>query len=194
MGSMVNELASRDRILRAAMDELAESGELEVARVARRAGVSVGLPYRYFSSRTGLLIAVIGALHERLDHAVVMRRYEAPTWRERERRRIRDWVTFLYEDPLAFVVLDGVTGDAAVADANRALLHRAIDAGTRNVAAAQRDGELPGGRDPELLAAGVLGGVHATVSVARSRSPRRDPAAVSEELWRFVAGAVGIEP
>jgi AcrR family transcriptional regulator len=191
---MVDKSASRDRILCAAMDELAESGELEVARVARRAGVSVGLPYRYFSSRTGLLVAVVEALHDRLDHAVVMRRYEAPTWRERERQRIGDWVGFLYQEPLAFVVLDGVTGDAPVADANRALLQRAIDVGTRNMAAAQRDGELPAERDPELLAAGVLGGVHATVSVALSRSPRRDAGLVTEELWRFVAGAVGIEP
>lgn len=191
---MVDKPASRDRILGAAMDELAESGELEVARVARRAGVSVGLPYRYFSSRTGLLVAVVEALHDRLDHAVVMRRYEAPTWRERERQRIGDWVEFLYQEPLAFVVLDGVTGDAPVADANRALLQRAIDVGTRNMAAAQRDGELPAERDPELLAAGVLGGVHATVSVALSRSPRRDAGLVTDELWRFVAGAVGIEP
>jgi AcrR family transcriptional regulator len=191
---MVDKPASRDRILCAAMDELAESGELEVARVARRAGVSVGLPYRYFSSRTGLLVAVVEALHDRLDHAVVMRRYEAPTWRERERQRIGDWVEFLYQEPLAFVVLDGVTGDAPVADANRALLQRAIDVGTRNMAAAQRDGELPAERDPELLAAGVLGGVHATVSVALSRSPRRDAGLVTDELWRFVAGAVGIEP
>lgn len=191
---MVDKPSSRDRILRAAMDELAESGELEVARVARRAGVSVGLPYRYFSTRTGLLVAVVEALHDRLDHAVVMRRYEAPTWRERERQRIGDWVAFLYHEPLAFVVLDGVTGDAPVADANRALLQRAIDVGTRNMAAAQRDGELPGERDPELLAAGVLGGVHATVSVALARSPRRDAALVTDELWRFVAGAVGIEP
>lgn len=191
---MVDKPASRDRILGAAMDELAESGELEVARVARRAGVSVGLPYRYFSSRTGLLVAVVEALHDRLDRAVVMRRYEAPTWRERERQRIGDWVEFLYQEPLAFVVLDGVTGDAPVADANRALLQRAIDVGTRNMAAAQRDGELPAERDPELLAAGVLGGVHATVSVALSRSPRRDAGLVTDELWRFVAGAVGIEP
>lgn len=191
---MVDKPASRDRILCAAMDELAESGELEVARVARRAGVSVGLPYRYFSSRSGLLVAVVEALHDRLDHAVVMRRYEAPTWRERERQRIGDWVEFLYQEPLAFVVLDGVTGDAPVADANRALLQRAIDVGTRNMAAAQRDGELPAERDPELLAAGVLGGVHATVSVALSRSPRRDAGLVTDELWRFVAGAVGIEP
>jgi AcrR family transcriptional regulator len=67
--------ASRERILQAATDELAEVGDLEVASVAARAGVSVGLPYRYFGSRGGLLIAVIDAFHERLGGAAVYREY-----------------------------------------------------------------------------------------------------------------------
>ncbi|MGO9651307.1 TetR/AcrR family transcriptional regulator [Mycobacterium sp.] len=50
---------ARDRLLGAATDELAATGEIEVAAVARRAEVNVGLPYRYFATRTGLLIAVL---------------------------------------------------------------------------------------------------------------------------------------
>jgi mannose-6-phosphate isomerase-like protein (cupin superfamily) len=38
--------AARQRILAAAAEELVATGDVEVAAVARRAGVSVGLPYR----------------------------------------------------------------------------------------------------------------------------------------------------
>jgi AcrR family transcriptional regulator len=67
-------------LLRAAAEELVEVGELEVAAVARRAGVSVGLPYRYFGTRSGLLIAVVDDFYDRLGKACALRAYHAPTW------------------------------------------------------------------------------------------------------------------
>ena len=39
--------ATHRRLLEAAAEELIETGDVEVAAVARRAGMSVGLPYRY---------------------------------------------------------------------------------------------------------------------------------------------------
>ena len=68
---------ARDRLLCAATDVLAETGEIEVAAVARRAEVSVGLPYRYFATRTGLLVAVLEAFYQRLCDAAAMRVYDA---------------------------------------------------------------------------------------------------------------------
>ncbi|MDQ8705416.1 TetR family transcriptional regulator [Streptomyces sp. LHD-70] len=53
----------------AAAEELAATEQLEVAAVVRRAGVSVGLPYRYFGTRSGLLIALAEDFHERLGQA-----------------------------------------------------------------------------------------------------------------------------
>jgi hypothetical protein len=86
-------------------------------------------------------------------------------------------------------VLGGAGGDAETAAVQKQRLHRAIDLGARNIARGQRDGDLPGDRDPELLVAAVLGGVHTAVAVALTRTPRPDPAQVATELWAFVAGA-----
>lgn len=170
------------------------TGDLEVAAVARRAGVSVGLPYRYFGTRSGLLIAVVEDFYDKLGRASALRAYDAPTWAAREQQRIRDWVSFLYTEPLARVVLGGLTGDGQVAAAHSRLLRRLTELGAQNIARGQRDGELPGDRDPEMLAAATLGGTHAIAAVALSRSPRPPAATVTDQVWAFVAGPVGLQP
>jgi AcrR family transcriptional regulator len=185
--------AARQRILAAAAEEVVATGDVEVAAVARRAGVSVGLPYRYFGTRSGLLSAVISAFYDRLDEAVTNREFDGDTWQDRERARITAWVDHLYGDPLAPVVL-GRLGDAEAASIEVRRLHRAIDLGARNIARAQRDGDLPADRDAELLVAAVLGGVHTAVAIALTRTPRPAPAHVAAELWAFVAGAAGAAP
>lgn len=59
------------------------------------------------------------------------------------------------------------------------------------MAQGQRQGAVPADRDPELLVAAVLGGVHMAVAVALTRSPRPDRAVVADQVWEFVAGATG---
>jgi AcrR family transcriptional regulator len=184
--------AARERLLQAAAEELAETGELEVAAVARRARVSTGLPYRYFGTRSGLLIAVLDAFYERMGEVAALRVYDAPSWAEREQQRLRDWVNASYNDPLAPLVLGGLTGSAEVAAVNSHHLHLLIDLGARNIAAAQHSGELPPGRDPEFLAAATLGGTNAVLSVALIRTPRPPAETVIVELWAIIAGAVGL--
>jgi AcrR family transcriptional regulator len=165
-----------------------------VAAVARRAGVSSGLPCRYFGTRSGLLIAVVDAFYHRLGQACALRTYDAPTWVEREKQRICDWVAFLYAEPLAPVVLSGLVGDGEVAAAHAGLLHELTELGAHNIARAQREGELPADRDPEVLAAATLAGTHATAVVAIARTPRLAAATVIEQVWAFIAGAVGLRP
>nr|WP_218922280.1 TetR/AcrR family transcriptional regulator [Kibdelosporangium phytohabitans] len=184
--------AARDKLLRAAAEELAETGELEVAAVSRRAGVSAGLPYRYFGTRSGLLIAVLDAFYQRMSDAAAMREYDAPTWADRERQRVRDWVTAAYADPLAPLVLGGLVGDAEVAAANTRHLHQMIEVGARNIAKAQRAGDLPADRDPEFLAAATLGGTNTLLSVALTRTERPPVDRLIAEAWTYLAGAVGL--
>jgi len=186
--------AARERLLVAACQELVATGELEVAAVARRAGVSVGLPYRYFGTRSGLLTAVVEQFYDKLGRACALREYAAPTWAEREQRRIRDWVAFLYTEPLAPVVLGGLTGDGEVAAAHTRLLQELTGLGAHNIARAQHSGELPGDRDPQMLAAATLGGLHAVAAVAFARDPRPPAEVVIDQVWAFIAGAVGLRP
>ncbi|MCQ0010299.1 TetR/AcrR family transcriptional regulator [Actinomadura madurae] len=89
---------------------MAATGDIEVASVARRAGVSVGLPYRYFGTRSGLLSALITDFYDRLDAAVGLTEFDGDTWQDRERARVHAWVDHLYGDPLAPMVLGGSVG------------------------------------------------------------------------------------
>lgn len=185
---------ARQRILRAATEVLAETGELEVATVASRAQVSDGLPYRYFGTRSGLLAAVVEDFQLRLAEAVVHRDFAGATWQEREQQRVTAWVRFLFNEPVAPVMLVGLGGDATVAASWQRRLGLAVERGARNIARGQRDGDLPGGGDPTLLAAAVLGGVQAAVAVALGSKPRPEPAKVAKSLWHFVRGAVEYKP
>ncbi|MDB4986011.1 MAG: putative transcriptional regulator [Myxococcaceae bacterium] len=181
---------SRQWILRAASELLAETGELEVASVALRAKVSVGLPYRYFGSKSGLLSVLVDDFHTRLAEAVVYRDFPGATWQEREQQRVSEWVRFLFSESLAPVMLVGLGGDATVAASWQRRLSLAVDRGARNIARGQRDGDLPKAADPTILAAAVLGGVQAAVAVALASSPRPAQAKVARSLWSFVRGAV----
>lgn len=183
--------AARRRLLAAAIAELAEHGELEVASVAKRAGASVGLPYRYFGSRSGLLSAVLADFHDRLDERVMSPRFPGDNWLDREHARLVAWVNFLYEDPLTPITLGRGTGDGEVAAVALRHLHLVIEEGARNMAAGQRSGDIPADRDPGLCAAAVLGGVHTTVVSALTREPRPDREVLIRELWTFVKSAVG---
>ncbi|MDI9883061.1 TetR/AcrR family transcriptional regulator [Streptomyces sp. HNM0645] len=184
--------ASRALLLRTAAEELAGNGTLEVAAVARRAGVSVGLPYRYFGTRSGLLIAVVESFYERLAEACMLREYDDPTWVERESRRVRDWVGFLYAEPLAPLVLGGHVGDGEVAAFQTRRRSVLVELAARNIARAQRTGELPPRSDPELLAAATLAGASAMVSVALTRTPRPPAEEVTAQVWAFLRGAVNL--
>jgi len=82
--------ATQSSVLDAAVAEWSRNAEVEVAAVARRAGVSAGLPYRYFGTRAGLLAALVEDFYGRLGIAAMMRAYDEPTWLQRERRRITD--------------------------------------------------------------------------------------------------------
>jgi AcrR family transcriptional regulator len=182
---------ARERLIAAATQELAQTGSFEVAAVARRAGVSAGLPYRYFGTRTGLLVAVVDAFYQRFYDTIALRDYDAPTWAERERQRITDWVDFLYGEPVAPVILAGL-GEGELATARGRWLQEMSKVGARNMAQGQRDGEIPADRDPEYLAAATLGGTNAVVAVCLTRDPRPPATVVIDQLWSFVSGAVAL--
>ena len=107
---------TRAKLLKAAAAELVEAeGQLEVAAVARRAGTSIGLTYRYFQNKGALAAAVVEDFFDRQDEAVVMAQIEAENWRLREKRRIELMVAFHYAEPLARVALGGLAREPEVA-------------------------------------------------------------------------------
>jgi AcrR family transcriptional regulator len=182
----------RAALLAAAAAELVErDGALEVLPVAARAGVSVGLIYRHFGAKSGLLGAIVEDFHDRFD-AQVLAIDPAPdaSWAERERIRTGMAVAFHYDDPLAPVVLGRLARDPEVAAVEAFRLRRQIRLAARNIDRGQRAGEIPGDLDPGLAAAMTLGGVRQALGEVLDR-PRRPPReVVADQLWRLVVAAV----
>ncbi len=185
----------RDALLRAAAYELVERrGVLEVGPVAARAGVSVGLIYRHFGSKAGLLAAIVGDFYVRFD-AEVLDGDPAPGagWAERERRRTELAVAFHYDDELAPIILARLARDPEVAAVEARHMRIQVARGAQNVARGQRDGEIPEDIDAGIAAALILGGVRqALVEVlARREPPPRE--VLADQLWRLVVAAVRVK-
>ncbi|MEV4102323.1 TetR/AcrR family transcriptional regulator [Nonomuraea sp. NPDC049649] len=183
--------ATRRRILEAAAAELAETGDLEVAAVARRAGLSTGLPYRYFGTRSGLMSALLEDFYGRLVAETVLGHFTGDTWLDRWRAQVTRWVDWVYDEPLAPVVLGRMVGDARVAAMEARCTRQVIAIGAKHVAAGQAEGAVTRGRDPELMSAAVVGGMRSILAVVLDQDPRPDRAGIREEIWRFSTAALG---
>lgn len=178
---------TRQRLLKAAADELVESdGNLEVAAVARRAGTSIGLTYRYFQNKGALAAAVVEDFFDRQDQAVLMADIEADSWRQRERRRIELMVAFHYAEPLARVALGGLAREPEVA----AVM---LDRQTRQaalVAAMLARGQDLGMLDPEInpsiVGPMVLGAIREGLRVALAAGEHLGAGDVTQEILAFV--------
>ena len=173
----------------AALEVLLEGdGSLEVASVARRAGVSESLAYYHFRNKAGLLDALVEDFYERLDESITAVPFEGETWREREQSRVRAIVDFMYRDPAARLVANVVASDPSLLEKQRERERRLDELGARNIARAQRDGEIDRALDPHLLVSMILGGVnHALAS-----DPPKPRERVAREVWSFVARAAGV--
>jgi len=184
--------SNRERILRAAGEELlAQDGCLEMKAVAQRAGVSVGLAYHHFGSKGGLLAATVDDWFDRLEAAGLDLAFEGDSWAEQEFERIRRYVAFHYEDPLAELMLGRLVTAAEVVGVFHVRMERMIDRGTRNIAKAQRAGEVDGAFTPAITVSVLLGGIRQAIATALASEDRPSADALTVELWTLVVAAVG---
>ncbi|MGB5810360.1 MAG: TetR/AcrR family transcriptional regulator [Polyangiales bacterium] len=187
---------TRDRLLAAARAEiLASSGEMELAAVAKRAGVSPGLPYRYFESKSALLVAVVEWFFDRLDDAAYRPTFEevSSDWWEREKARIETLVDFFYDEPLGVSVVSQLAGDAAVVEAQHRRVTRQVRGASTNVRTGKRLGRVPASVDEELSGALLMGGVHQAINHALMRTPRMRKSRVVNQLHAFMRNVLQIE-
>ncbi len=184
--------ASRRRLLHAAQADLLDAdGALQVESVASRADVSVGLIYRHFESKSGLLAAVVEAFYDRYENAV-MDANPAPgaNWATRERDRTAQAVSFHYGEPLAPLVLSRMHLEPGPAAVEARRLSRYVDLAADNLALGQQRGEIPADLDVRLVGAMVLGGLRQGIAEALGRSPRPPESFVVDQLWQGVVAAV----
>lgn len=186
---------TRERILRAAAKVLiAGNGDFEIGDVARAAGVSAGLSYHYFTSKAGLIAAVVEAFYDRMEAAVMAPNPKpGANWGERERLRLDRMVDFYYAEPLAPLILTRLSRTPEVAAVEAARISGHIDLAARNIELAQQKNEIPADLDAQLLGAMILGGLRQAIGQALGMSKRPGRDRLADQLWSFIAGTVQLK-
>lgn len=182
------------RILAAAEEILRDGdGALEMTQVAEKADVSVGLAYHYFGSKSGMLGAIIDAFYDRYNQ--VVNQYIDPDipWRVREKDRLMSAVEFLYNDPMAPVILGRMAHTNQVAAVESARHEEMIEMAIRNIGSGIRRGDIGGHIDPTIAGAAITGAMRSGIMHAMAMRPRPDPAKLTHQIWGMIAGALDIE-
>ncbi|MEL6980317.1 MAG: TetR/AcrR family transcriptional regulator [Pseudomonadota bacterium] len=184
--------ATRERLLVAGQAALIDGrGALEMSDVARRAGVSAGLAYHHFRSKTGLIAAIVEAFHEPLlPIAMGPSGRCAESWRRLEKDRLRRMIAHYYAHPLAPLIVGRLGREPEILDLERRRHDAMLEEGARNLAAAQAKGVIAADLDPEIAISLVLGGMRQALVRALSRAPRPDPDMLCDQLWRLIESAL----
>lgn len=181
-------LRTRSALIEAAAAALvAGEGGFELQDVARRAGVSVGLPYHYFGSKSGLIAAVVGDFYDQVHQAIVLSDVTERDWAVRERIRVSRLIGFLYRNELAAVIISRLARDPEVAAVEAERWNRLIELTARNIVKGQSRGQLPGGFDPRILSALICGGARHAVGEALASDPRPARDDLTRQVWDFIA-------
>ncbi|MEO1046658.1 MAG: TetR/AcrR family transcriptional regulator [Pseudomonadota bacterium] len=180
-------LAAAERILRHG------SGELEMSQVASKAGVSVGLAYHYFGSKSGMLAAIIHAFYDRYN--AVVNQYIDPDirWGVRERERLQAAIEFLYADPMAPVILGRMAHTNQVAAVESSRHEEMIEMATRNIASGIKRGDIGQHIDPAIAGAAITGAMRSAIMHAMAMEPRPAAEKLTHQLWGMITGALDLE-
>lgn len=180
---------TRRKLLDAASAVLVEGdGDFEIADVAARAGLSVGLSYHYFGSKAGLIAAVVEDFYDRYDAEVMdINPLPGADWPHRERERVRRAIDFHYREPLAPIILSRLSREPEVAAVEARRIGQQVSIGTRNVKSGQKEGLIPAHLDANLLVAVMMGGLHRALGEALARSPRPSRTWLANEIWGSIA-------
>ena len=184
------------RLIDAARAELVErDGVLEIDSVAQRADSSVGLIYRHFGSRAGLISAVVDDFYGRYRaEALEINPAPGASFAERERKRTELSVACHFKDPLARIILSSLHLDSEVAAREAAQIDEMVALAASVMALGQRRGEVPKDRDPRFMGAMIIGGMRHVLAAALAGSPRTTQKRTAKQLWVLNAGVMGIEP
>lgn len=182
---------TRRRLLEAAAAELLERGLIEVAAVADRAQVSVGLLYRYFASKDGLIVALVDEFYDRYEDAVFTE--AAPVdvhWSDFESQRIAREIDFVFDEPLGRRIVGGLWAEPAAAHADARRLARHVDMATRNIVHGQRRGDIEVLVDPRLAASAIIGGLRSCLATALADGSDLSRSAVADAVEQSSNGLI----
>jgi len=184
---------AKPKILEAARACMIEGGgEFEMTEVAEAAGVSEGLAYHYFGSKSGLMTAVVAEFYDRYG-AVLNRRHDGSLpWPVRERQRMEETIAFLCADPMTAMVFGRLSRTAEVATLEAERIAEMTELAARNIALGIARGDIPPQIDVNIAGAAVTGAIRQTVMYGFGAYDEPPVEAMSEQLWRMIAGALGL--
>jgi AcrR family transcriptional regulator len=185
--------AARERIVSAALEQLADGGyaSASMVAVARRAGVATGSVYRHFPSKGDLFAEAFRRASQREVDVLVELGHRTLPVRERLAAWVEAFVHRALAEPVRAYALIAEPVDPAV-EAERLTFRRAYaDLFSRALRDAMASGELPEA-DPDLAAAAIVG---ALAEALLGPLARRDADAdeLAAGLVSFVLSAVGAE-
>jgi AcrR family transcriptional regulator len=185
---------SRNSLIQAASEALvAGQGNFELQDVAKRAGVSVGLPYHRFGSKAGLIAAVVEQFYDEIEQVINLSDVREQDWAIREQIRLSRLVAFLYRTPLAVVIISMLSREPEVAGVESQRWSRLITITASNIQKGQKRGQLPAGFDADILAALVCGGVRHAAGLALQHKPRPKEAELVRQIWSFISTGLQLE-
>lgn len=192
-GATVSAADTRGRIIEAARAVFVEGGGvMEMNAVAGRAGVSVGLAYHYFGSKAGLITALVEDFYDAYDEVVNRKLPDAMPWSEREFLRLRGAVAFLFQDPVALIVLGRLGGSPEIVAAELRHREAIIKLGAVNIQKGCERGELAPVADPQLASEMINGGIRQAITRALAEPEGVDIDALSRNLWKPVCAILGL--
>jgi AcrR family transcriptional regulator len=184
--------AARERIVAAALDQLAEGGyaSASMAGVARRAGVATGSVYRHFPSKGDLFAEVFRRASQREVDVLAALAHRAMPLSERLAAWVQAFVHRALAEPVRAYALIAEPVDPAV-ETERLTFRRAYaDLFARALREAMEEGEIPPG-DPELAAAAIVGALAEAMLGPLARGADTDAGELTAGLQSFVLAAVG---
>jgi AcrR family transcriptional regulator len=183
--------AVRERVVAAALDQLAEGGyaSASMVAVARRAGVATGSVYRHFPSKGDLFAEAFRRASQREVDVLVGLGHRSMPVAERLAAWVEAFVHRALAEPVRAYALIAEPVDPAV-EAERLTFRRAYaDLFARALRDGMAAGELPE-RDPELAAAAIVGALAEALLGPLARRDA-DAAELTAGLQSFVLSAVG---
>jgi len=162
----------RARMIAALVEVIGERGvgEVAVAHVVARSGVSRRTFYELFEDREACFLAAFDEAVRRASACVLPAFEGAESWRERIRAALGALLAFLEDEPGlgALCVVDALGAGAAALERRAAIVRVLVDAVDEGRAQARR-----GAAPTRLTAEGVVGAVLAVLHVRLTGSPSR---------------------
>ena len=185
-------IGSDVRLLKAAEEELIENdGHLEMLAVAKRAGLSTGLAYRYFGSKAGLIAGVVDNFYRPIRAIALGESIPIEQeWASRERERVRALIDYYYDHPLAKLIAGRLSREPQVLDVENEHMKALLEAGARNIAQGQSYGTVDPKLNPEITVSMLMGGLNQAINSAITGNKRPSKKALLENIWRFTESAL----